>query len=119
MQITRSTQATVSAFFLHADSLHKDYNKGDVLMVNLLSSQITNETKLTKDFQSLIFEVKELMEKKHIKLTYDLFDFHYNQKKSGLGLLDVYIQNILKNQWLRNIGIYTEKFTLYHLDGKL
>ena len=44
-----------------------------------------------------MFDSKELLDKKEIKLTYEYFDFHYSHKKSGIALLDEYIKNILRN----------------------
>ena len=46
--------------------------------MNLLSSTVSNEVELTKDFSRVIFDAKEELEKNQIKLTYDYFDFHYN-----------------------------------------
>lgn len=54
------------------------------------------------------------------RIDYDYFDFHYHYKRgNGTATLDAYVNEQLKNLYLTNIGIYTEKASFtYTADGE-
>lgn len=59
------------------------------------------------------------MSQKGKRVDYDYFDFHYNCKKGGFSLLDTYINDMIRGLYLRDIGMYCEKHTVYKSNGKM
>lgn len=64
-------------------------------------------------------DLKKYFEKNEKKINYEYFDFHSNQKKGGSGLLDLYVRNILKKLYLKDMGVFSEKFTIYRNNGAM
>ena len=87
-------------------------------MVNLLNQQTPNEEMLTQGLKSLISQTSDYFESFGRKIEYDYFDFTFNCKK-GTGLLDTYIADMLKNLYLRDIGFFCEKHTVYKHNSEL
>ncbi len=58
-------------------------------------------------------------QKRNKRIDYDYFDFHFNYKKGGIALLDTYINDMLRNLYLRDIGMYQEKFSIYMVNGSV
>jgi hypothetical protein len=50
---------------------------------------------------------------------YNYFDFHMNCKKGNTSILDESIRNVFKKEYLRDIGVYSEKTTSYLEKGKM
>lgn len=94
-----------------------DYETSEILMVNLLTKQIQGEDVLTQGFQKIVADRKPYFEKMGKKINYEHFDFHKNQKKGGAGLLDLYVRDILRKLYLKDIGLFSEKFTIYRNNG--
>lgn len=65
----------------------------------------------------MVNDRKKYFEKSGQRVNYEHFDFHSNQKKGGSGLLDLYVRNILKKLYLKDIGLFSEKFTVYRNSG--
>lgn len=52
------------------------------------------------------------------KIDYEYFDFHANCKKST-NMLDHFLREGLRDLYLRDIGLYSDKQTTYFEDGKV
>jgi hypothetical protein len=50
---------------------------------------------------------------------YNYFDFHSNCKKGNTSILDESIRNVFKKEYLRDIGVYSEKTVSYLEKGKM
>lgn len=79
-------------------------------MINLLNSQTSGEEAITQGIRKLLNDTAVYFMKKNKRIDYDYFDMHLNCKKSGsFGLLDTYINDMIKNLYLRDMGMYSEK----------
>ncbi len=87
-------------------------------MTNLLCKTIKDEEELSKGLVKLREETQEHFQKEGKRLDYEYFDFHQNCKK-GTALLDTFINDILKSQYLRDMGVFCEKHSVYKYNGKL
>jgi hypothetical protein len=63
--------------------------------------------------RKLLQDTAQVFQRNNQRIDYDYFDFHLNCKKGGFNLLDAYINDMIKNLYLRDMGYYSEKHTLY------
>lgn len=117
IEIHRSLESSVDAFKKHCDNLIMDYDGNSILITNLLCKSIKDEDELTKGLVQLREDTTNYFNKEGKRIDYEYFDFHQNCKK-GTALLDAFINDILKSQYLRDMGVFCEKFSVYKYKGK-
>lgn len=118
ISVHRSLESSVDAFIKHSESLIKDYEGKSVLMVNLLCKSIKDEEQLTQGLLKLREDTHQHFDAQGKQIDYEYFDFHYNCKK-GTGLLDQYVNDMLKQQYLRDIGVFLQKHSVYKHNNQL
>lgn len=117
IEIHRSLESSTDAFKRHCEALMQDYNGSSVLLANLLSKAVRDEDELTKGMVRLREDTAQYFQKQGKKIDYEYFDFHQNCKK-GTALLDAFINDILKVSYLRDMGLFSEKHSVYKHKGK-
>jgi hypothetical protein len=114
--LSRTLESSVNAYQLHFTSLIKDYEGDSVLMINLLSQQNANEDILTQGNKTLMDLTIDTLKTQNNKIDYEYFDFHQNCKKTT-NLLDHFLREILRDLYLRDIGVFSSKHTMYLENG--
>jgi hypothetical protein len=114
--LSRTLESSVNAYLLHFNSLFRDYESDSILMINLLGQQNSSEEILTQGNKTLIDLTQETLQTQSKKIDYEYFDFHQNCKKTT-NLLDHFLREILRDLYLRDIGVFSSKHTIYLEEG--
>ena len=117
IKMDRSIEASTEVFLKHTDSILNDYESDRFLMINLLARQQAHEENLTVGLRRLLEETTPILSKRGKRIDYDYFDFHYEYKRGGGTVhLETYINEQLRNLYLRDIGLFQENAAFNYSD---